>query len=147
MWKKELSCALFCLFCQVFVLPAAELQDVKQLQTTSSNIQSKLQQLKTDSLCMSKELMQLSESLKVSKEEQIALKRQSMELSISLMTISEELTASYKTITSLEKSLAIKNKVVEVLIVIIVIRLTVMLIGFILYAKGVKLPHWVEILI
>jgi hypothetical protein len=57
------------------------------------------------------------------------------------------LNGCYDTILRQQQRLIIKNKVLTVLIVLVGLRLIAMIIGFILYAKGFKLPRWLDILL
>jgi hypothetical protein len=64
-----------------------------------------------------------------------------------LTNINEELTNSHALITQLRTKLSIVIKFVIALACIIVIRTICMVIGFIVAARGIKLPRWLDILI
>jgi hypothetical protein len=59
----------------------------------------------------------------------------------------ERLSSSYKTITVLEQRLKTTVKLVIFLAALLAVRLALMVLGFILYAKGVKIPRWMDILL
>ena len=61
--------------------------------------------------------------------------------------INAELNNCYETITRYETKLKGLIKIVTILLSVIVIRLLGMVAGYILYAKGIKLPRWLDILL
>lgn len=138
----------FCLLVPVFAQDAQACQDKEQvLNQTSLLIKSKLQDLKTESDCMKQQLIELSASLKTSDLEQQRLKQQSMKLSSSLQTINESLNNSYLTISKYEQKLKDKNKTLNILLIIVVIRICTTVIGYGFYIKGIRLPRWLDILL
>jgi uncharacterized phage infection (PIP) family protein YhgE len=125
-----------------------------ELTNLSSTINAKLLNLKqeigtlNDSLLYTTaQLCTLSESYKMSLNEQEEWKARSMSLSASLTSISEELTNSHELITKYKAQVATRGKIVLVLLIVLVIRVVGMITGYILYAKGIKLPRWIDILL
>ena len=149
----------FCLLVPVFAQDAQACQDKEQvLNQTSLLIKSKLQDLKTESDYMKQQLIELSASLKTSDLEQQRLKQQSMKLSSSLQTINESLNNSYLTIHKYEQKLNLtirkyeqklkyKNKILNILLIIVITRICTTVIGYIFYSKGIRLPRWLDILL
>ena len=138
----------FCLLVPVFAQDAQACQDKEQvLNQTSLLIKSKLQDLKTESDYMKQQLIELSASLKTSDLEQQRLKQQSMKLSSSLQTINESLNNSYLTISKYEQKLKYKNKVLNILLIIVISRICTTVIGYSFYIKGIRLPRWLDILL
>lgn len=138
----------FCLLVPVFAQDAQACQDREQvLNQTSSLIKSKLQDLKTESEFMKQQLTELSASLKTSDLEQQKLKQQSKMLSISLTSINESLNSSYQTITRYEQKLKDKNRTLNILLCIVIIRICTTVVGYAFYLKGIRLPRWLDILL
>lgn len=150
--KLTLFCALlflsFCLLVPVLAQDAQACPDKEQvLNQTSLLIKSKLQDLKTESDYMKQQLTELSASLKTSDLEQQRLKQQSMMLSASLTSINESLNNSYLTISKYEQKLKDKNKTLNILLIIVIIRICTTVIGYGFYIKRIKLPRWLDILL
>ena len=103
--------------------------------------------LKTESDYMKQQLTELSASLKTSDLEQQRLKQQSMMLSASLTSINESLNNSYLTISKYEQKLKDKNRTLNILLIIVIIRICTTAIGYGFYIKGIKLPRWLDILL
>ena len=138
----------FCLLVPVFAQDAQACQDKEQvLNQTSLLIKNKLQDLKTESDYMKQQLTELSASLKTSDLEQQRLKQQSMMLSDSLTSINESLNNSYLTISKYEQKLKDKNRTLNILLIIVIIRICTTAIGYGFYIKGIKLPRWLDILL
>lgn len=139
----------FCLLLPVLAQDAPACQDDKEqvLNQTSSLIKNKLQDLKTESDYMRQQLTELSASLKTSDLEQQRLKQQSTMLSNSLMSINESLNSSYQTITRYEQKLKDKNRTLNILLAIVIIRIVTTVIGYGFYLKGIRLPRWLDILL
>ena len=138
----------FCLLLPVFAQDAQACPDKEQvLNQTSLLIKSKLQDLKTESDCMKQQLTELSASLKTSDLEQQKLKQQSMMLSASLTSINESLNNSYLTISKYEQKLKDKNRTLNILLIIVIIRICTTAIGYGFYIKGIKLPRLPDILL
>ena len=92
-------------------------------------------------------LTQVLEQLKTSQIEAEGWKAQSTTLSKKLMSINEQLNNCLMTIEKLEAEIRLKNKVIGWLLTILVVRTLLMVIGYVLYAKGVRLPRWLDILL
>lgn len=138
----------FCLLLPVSAQDAQTCPDKEQvLNQTSLLIKSKLQDLKTESDYMKQQLTELSASLKTSDLEQQRLKQQSMMLSASLTSINESLNNSYLTISKYEQKLKDKNKTLNILLVIVIIRICTTAVGYGFYIKGIRLPRWLDILL
>lgn len=138
----------FCLLVPVFAQDAQVCQDKEQvLNQTSLLIKSKLQDLKTESDYMKQQLTELSASLKTSDLEQQRLKQQSTMLSASLTSINESLNNSYLTISKYEQKLKDKNRTLNILLIIVIIRISTTVIGYVFYIKGIRLPRWLDILL
>lgn len=138
----------FCLLVPVFAQDVQPCQDKEQvLNQTSLLIKSKLQDLKTESDYMKQQLIELSASLKTSDLEQQKLKQQSMMLSASLTSINESLNNSYLTISKYEQKLKDKNRTLNILLIIVIIRICTTAVGYGFYIKGIRLPRWLDILL
>lgn len=132
--RRFLSFAL--LLC--LLLPAAAQQE--ELTNLSLSIKDRLLYLKQESAVMKTQLETLSKNLKASETERKALMEQSTKLSNSLMNINKQLSDCYNKIE--------RDKVViKILLYILVIRTIAMIAGYVLYAKGIKLPRWLDILL
>jgi septal ring factor EnvC (AmiA/AmiB activator) len=153
MKKRFVLFLFFCIF-----LPHIFSQDVNpqeyQLTKTSYIISEKLMNFKQQSDSMSRELQLLTSRLEttstllsISENERKQLEIQSTNLSNSLQSINAELNNCYETITRYETKLRGLIKVLTILLSVIVIRLLGMVAGYILYAKGIKLPRWLDILL
>ena len=142
-WVKRflLPCVL-CFAC-LSVAPAQE----KELTSLSSTIKEKLIDLKVSSALVTEQLNQVSEDLKASQNEASQWKELSTNLSNSLVSINEELNSCYMTIEKQEMQSKIKTKWITVLLVILIVRTIGMIAGYIIYAKGIKLPRWLDILL
>ena len=139
--RRRLFCVLLvCFFC-LPVLAQSELTD-KYL-----SIRDKLTDLKKNSELVTEQLTQVSENLKLSQKEAEECKQTSTTLSENLMSINEQLNDSYKTIEVQKQELKRKSKILTVLIIIFLIRTVCMIIGYVLYFKGIKLPRWLDILL
>ena len=134
MCKKRLFVALCLLFLPHLVLAEEPLMNL------SSTIREKL-------LLQRQELMSVQNELVSVQNDLVAAQEELMKSSSSLMSINEELMISYSRITILEKEAKQKTKVLLVLLLIVFIRTVCMLIGYILYIKGIKLPRWLDILL
>lgn len=136
---------VFCFVAPCFCQDAA--QQEMALTEMSLVINSKLIDLKKNSAIVTEQLKQLSENLESSQAEATAWKEQSMNLSSSLENINDELNSCYMTITKYEQKLKIRMNIITVLLIILIIRTICMIIGYIIYFKGIKLPRWLDILL
>lgn len=133
---------------------AAAQQIEPSLTTLSSSIADNLQYLKTESNNMVNQLQQYELTLQQSakkleefEKERQALVSQSKTLSSYLMSINEQLNDCYKTMTAYETKLQQRMRIIVALLTILSIRFVLVIIGFVLYAKGIVLPRWVDILL
>lgn len=133
---------------------AAAQQTEPSLTTLSSSIADNLQYLKTESKNMVNRLQQYELTLQQSakkleefEKERQALVSQSKTLSSYLMNINEQLNDCYKTMTVYETKLQQRMRIIVALLTILSIRFVLVIIGFVLYAKGIVLPRWVDILL
>lgn len=142
-WVKRLF-----LFCALLVvcLSAVPAQ-TKELSQKSSIIKEKLIDLKTNSAIVTEQLKTVSEDLTLSQNEAKQWKERSMNLSNSLTSINEQLNDCYTTITKQSSQNRLLMKVLIILIAILGLRTVGMILGYILYAKGIKLPRWLDILL
>ena len=138
-----------CLLVLCFSSPLCFAQDAEQQKLTeaSLSIRSKLIDLKRNSEVVTEQLTLLSESLQQSQQEAAEWKQTSIQLSDSLMSINEQLNGCYTAIELQKKQIANENIVLTWLIVIYIILLVGKVVGYVLYAKGIKLPRWLDILL
>lgn len=139
-----------CLLFALLVCSSAHSQAVSQtdeLTTLSLSISDKLQYLKQETASMSRQLEIVTSKLQMSEQEQKALKEQSMNLSQNLLAINEQLNECYDTILIQKQKLKTRLTIVVTLMIILIVRTACMVLGFILYAKGIKLPRWLDILL
>lgn len=142
-WVKRLF-----LFCALLVvcLSVAPAQ-TNELSQKSSTIKEKLIDLKVNSAIVTEQLKTVSEDLTLSQNEAKQWKERSMNLSNSLTSINEQLNDCYTTITKQSSQNRLLMKVLTILIAILGLRTVGMILGYILYAKGIKLPRWLDILL
>ena len=133
---------VFFLFCG---LPAVS--QTEQLQETSLSIRNKLIDLKKNSAIVTEQLIALSENLQQSQQEAKQWKETSIQLSDSLMSINEQLNGCYSTIEAQTLKLHTRTKVITILLIILIVRTCLMICGYIIYAKGIRLPRWLDILL
>lgn len=145
---------LFFVFVALCCYSAAAQQTEPSLTTLSSSIADNLQYLKTESKNMVNQLQQYEidlqqwqEVFERSEKERQAFASQSKKLSCSLMSINEQLNSCYTTMAVYETKLHQCMRVIVVLLTVLSIRLVLVAIGFVLYAKGIVLPRWVDILL
>ena len=138
----------------LFISAASQNQETQELKTTSSLIKEELQNLKQKSEELNKnlalvtqDLKRTSEDLRISEQKVQELQAQSTELSTSLINMNQLLSNSYETITRYEAQLKMKNKILTTLIIIFAVMILLKIAGYILYAKGIKVPRWIDILI
>lgn len=118
-----------------------------ELEMLSSTIAGNLESLRRESEAMELQLTQLQETLSRSESERLRLEEQSSRLSSSLTLINGQLSDSYRTLTAYEERLRTQGKVVMALLAVLGVRLAGMVAGYILYAKGIRLPRWLDILL
>ena len=122
-------------------------QDQDQLTSLSSTIKERLIDLKVQSANMTLLCETLQKDLETSQIEAGQWKEQSTMLSDSLTSINEQLMDSYETITKYEQQLKTGKKVVLALAIVLLIMIAAKVLGYILYAKGIMLPRWLDILL
>lgn len=141
--RKYLTVSLLLL---VFCFPLVS-QDQDQLTNLSSTIKERLIDLKVQSANMTLLCETLQKDLETSQIEASQWKEQSTMLSDSLTSINEQLMDSYETITKYEQQLKTGKKVVLALAIVLLIMIAAKVLGYILYAKGIKVPRWLDILL
>ena len=122
-------------------------QDQDQLTNLSSTIKEKLIDLKVQSANMTLLCETLQKDLEQSQIEASQWKEQSTMLSDSLTSINEQLMDSYETITKYEQQLKLNRKINISLTVILLIMIAAKILGYILYANGILVPRWLDILL
>lgn len=142
-----MKCARYFLFVFFLFCGLPAVSQTEQLQETSSSIRSKLIDLKKNSAVVTEQLKTLSESLQQSQQEAKQWKETSIQLSDSLMNINEQLNDCYSTIEKQTLRLNTRAKVIAALLIILIIRTCLMICGYIIYAKGIRLPRWLDILL
>lgn len=141
--------------CIACLVPAvAQTTSQEALTELSSNISEELQNLKReitsfkeDSTLMTSQLKEAYENLKLSENEREKWENESTALSISIMNISDKLNSSYERITILEAQKTRQTKALAWLSLILLLLIIMKLVGYVLYAKGIKLPRWLDILL
>ena len=146
-WKGFFTAFLFLSFYFVFSQDAPPQELEEELTGLSSNIKGKLLSLKEESLAMRERLETLSRDLEKSRSEASTLAEELMMSSASLMNINEELITSYDSIARLEERVRTRTRVVIAFGVVFAVMTALKIAGYILYAKGVKVPRWLDILI
>ena len=119
----------------------------KELESLSSNIKERLLYLKQESLSMKAQLETLSASLATSQSEQAILTERLTSSSASLTSINEELMSSYESIALLERKVKARGRIVLVLGIVFGVMILAKIAGYILYAYGIKVPRWLDILL
>lgn len=139
---------LLCAVCMFHV--QAQTQELDQL---SLSISKELQSLKNETSTLKNDLLNMTESLqtqsnllKLSENELEIWKARSIGLSDSLKNINDLLNKSFETIAIYRHKLVHRMKIITVLMTIIVLMIIAKIIGYVLYAKGIKLPRWLDIL-
>ena len=147
MWKKVLFCFVLCsgLFCARYA--HAEHREKSQVAKLSESIRGQFSELRTQRLLLENSITELQGELTLSET-----KRQELETKLSgLNTASRNMTdllESYsKRLTEYEIRLNSRARLIAFLIAILVARVLAMGAGYVLYAKGVRLPRWLDILL
>ena len=92
-------------------------------------------------------LQQSTKKLEEFEKERQALVSQSKTLSSYLMSINEQLNDCYKTMTVYETKLQQRMRIIVALLTILLIRFVLVIIGFVLYDRGIYIPRWLDILL
>ena len=127
--------------------PVEERPREQELEILSSNIRGKLLSLKQESLYMKEQLETLSASLESSQGAQAILTEQLMSSSASLTSINEELMTCYDSIARLERRVESRGRIVLILGIVFLVMVLAKIAGYILYARGIKVPRWLDILL
>ena len=143
------------LFSGVFALDSFPADPQEQsLAQLSSNINEKLYGLKNKSDSLRNELTattaslaQASEDLKISESERLRWETTSTTLSTSLNSINAELNNSLRTITVYKTRLEARNRQLLVIGIIGAVIILFKIMAFILYARCVPIPRWLDILL
>lgn len=117
------------------------------LEELSLSIKEKLIALKVNSEVVTEQLRTQSEALKLSKEEAVKWETTSTKLSDSLKSINDEYNTLLLDYEKAKAKLETHTKINIALTLLIVLRFIAMMFGYVLYAKGVKLPRWLDILL
>ena len=142
---SKLFVSYMLLWCALFSHLAA--QQSQSLMDLSSSIAANLQYLKLESEVMVRQLALSQEKLLLSETERQRQEQLLTQLSSSLTSINEQLTDSYLTITRYEQQLMQRSKIINVLLAVICVRIVLMVIGYIVYANGIYIPRWLDILL
>ena len=142
---SKLFVSYMLLWCALFSRLAA--QQNQSLTDLSSSIADNLQYLKLESEVMVRQLALSQEKLLLSETERQRQEQLLTQLSSSLTSINEQLTDSYLTITRYEQQLMQRSKIINVLLAVICVRIVLMVIGYIVYANGIYIPRWLDILL
>ena len=144
---------LFFLCVLVCCLSAAQAQ-TPELDKLSSSINDELMSLKEETaslktalLNMSKSLDNQSKILQLSETERKEWETKSTALSTSLQSINEQLNKSYEALTVYKHRLRQHQKALAIVAIILIVLLIGKGVGYYLYAKGIKLPRWLDILL
>ena len=143
--KLALLLALF--LCPLFSRDAQPLQEEEELILLSSSIKERLLSLKQESLYMKEQLETLSASLETSRSGQAILAEELMKSSASLTSINEELISSYDSIARLELQVKSRGRIALALGIVFGVMILLKVAGYMLYAKGVSVPRWLDILL
>ena len=122
-------------------------EEHQELRILSSNIRDRLLSLKQESLSMKEQLEMLSASLESSQGAQAILAEQLTKSSASLTSINEELTSCYDSIAKLESKVKSRGRIVLALGIVFGAMILAKIAGYILYACGIKVPRWLDILL
>lgn len=152
--RKVLLPLLLAFFLPLYAQDALPAPAPEEMRALSSVIRDKLTNLRTESLITNELLIELqnsltqtSEELRLSESERKELETQREKLSVSLTSIQQQLNGSLDTIIVYEYRLKKQARLLLILTGILVTRILAMLAGFFLYAKGVRLPRWLDILL
>ena len=142
------------LFVALCFTAVAQTTGQEALTELSSNISEELQNLrqeitsfKEDSIRMVEQLNTSHELLKVTSEERDKWKTESNALSTSITNINDKLNSSYERIIKLEIQKTRQTKALIRLSILLIILIAMKIAGYVLYAKGIKLPRWLDILL
>ena len=143
----EISLLALALLAPCYSQDAPRQEEHQELQILSSNIRDRLLSLRQESLSMKERLETLSASLESSQGAQAILAEQLTRSSASLTSINEELTSCYDSIAKLESKVKSRGRIVLVLGIVFGVMILAKIAGYILYAYGIKVPRWLDILL
>lgn len=136
---------LFCLL--LFCHHAVAQEQSETIQTLSSQIKEQFSDLKQQRRNLEDYILVLQSELEVSEMKQVELATALTDLNISSTNMIEKLSNYSQKLIEYEYKLAQRAKAIAWLLIILVIRLAGMVAGYVLYAKGIKLPRWLDILL
>lgn len=140
--------SVFVIVCVGAQQPKEELNNLSlSINEELVNLRQEINSLNNDLTRSIGQLNALSSSLKMSNEERELWKTKSTELSTSLENINVSLNNSYGKITELKTRLSVHKRVTTALGIIFGVLIILKVVGFILYAKGIKLPRWIDIIV
>ena len=122
-------------------------EEHQELRILSSNIRDRLLSLRQESLSMKERLETLSASLESSQGAQAILAEQLTRSSASLTSINEELTSCYDSIAKLESKVKSRGRIILVMGIVFGVMILAKIAGYVLYAYGIKVPRWLDILL
>jgi hypothetical protein len=147
----KLSLLFVLLLCSAVVLPVSANDQLTQM---SSTISDKLQNLKQELLTIQSDLIstqvslqQANSDLALSQQEREQQVAASMKLYDSLTTINEKLNDAYKSIDRYKVEIQQLHKIMWIAFGTALLIIALKVAGFILYAKHIPVPRWLDILI
>lgn len=147
MWKKVLFCFVLCsgLFCARYA--HAEHQEKSQVAQLSESIRGQFSELRTQRLLLENSITELQGELTLSESKRQELETQLSALNTASRNMTDLLESYSKRLTEYEIRLNSRARLIAFLIAILVARVLAMGAGYVLYAKGVRLPRWLDILL
>jgi septal ring factor EnvC (AmiA/AmiB activator) len=153
-WKRFfLSLLLLLCSFSLFAQAGAEQsgQSLTQLSSTINgkllNLKAEINSLQTDLTSTTASLAQASQDLRISETERREWEAKSTTLSASLESISAELSDSLQTITVYKTRLERLNRDFLIFGIVGLVIILAKFAAFLLYAKGVKTPRWLDIIL
>lgn len=139
-----LLCALPLLACAFL---HAQQQQSEATLILSSQIKEQLSDLKTQRLLLEKSIQELSDELTLSEGRRLQLETELSDLNSSSLSMIGKLETYSKRLTDYEIQLRARARWIAVLLTILTVRTACMAAGFVLYARGVRLPRWLDIIL
>lgn len=144
---------LFFFVLLAFCATAVQAQ-TQELDNLSLSINNELTSLKTEIVSLQNDLQttsalltEQSNLLKISENERKDWEIKSTGLSASLTSINEALNKSYENLSIYKYRLKQHQKALALITILLLIMTAGKVAGYILYAKGIKLPRWLDILL
>ena len=126
-------------------------QSLTQLSSTINekllNLKEETQNLQRDLTATTASLAQASEDLRISETERLAWEAKSTTLSSSLASINQKFSDSLQSITVYKTKVEERNRQLLVIGIIGVVLMVAKIVAFIVYAKHVPIPRWLDILL